>query len=85
MILRQMDDGFRIRIGIEHRAFAGEFILQFEKIFHDAVMHHHHLAGVADMRMGISGRRRAVRCPARVPDARRSIERGAADQIHQLR
>ncbi len=42
IFFNQVDDGFRIRFGMEYSALCRQFIPQSQVIFNDAVMHHHH-------------------------------------------
>ena len=70
VLFDQVDDGLGIRIRLEGHAFGGQFVFQFQEIFDDAVMHHHHTPIGAQMRMGVAGSWHAVGGPAGMADAR---------------
>ena len=66
----------------------GQFPLQVEIVFDDAVMHHHDASGAVAMRMGILLCRPAMRCPARMADAecalRRMVMQNASSRLRSL-
>ncbi len=82
MMLRQMNNGFSIRVRQKGHPFCAKLILDLEEIFHDAIMHNHHAARLPKVGMRIARRRSAVSRPARMADARRASERGFGDQFH---
>jgi hypothetical protein len=84
-MFHKMDDSFRVGIRLELYAFRDQFIFQLEKIFDDAVLHDNNSFRLTDVGMRVARVRRAMRCPARVPDSRRALDRRFADQINQLR
>jgi hypothetical protein len=56
-------------------AFFNQLLLELKIIFHDAVVHHHDLAGAVAMGMGILFRGPAMRGPAGVANPIASVER----------
>ena len=73
-MLHEMHDGLGIRLRLKLHAFRHQLILELQGIFHDAVLDNHNPLRLADMRMGVAGIGRAMRCPARVTDARRAVD-----------
>ena len=65
----QMHHNFRIRLAVEHIALGQQHFAQLQIVFDDAVMYDGKLAVIADMRMGVHIRRRAVRGPSGMTDA----------------
>ena len=69
----QMGDGLGVGLGDEDMAQRGEFVAQFAEILDDAVMHHRQLVG--GVGMGVVLGRAAMRRPAGVADADRTVQR----------
>jgi len=65
----QIDDRFGIGIRVKNRALSQQLIAQAEIILHNTVMDDDNLAIRAQVGMSILLVRRAVCCPARMPDA----------------
>ena len=79
---REMHDGLGIGVRLKGHALGAQFILEFEEIFDDAVLHHDHALGLAEMRMGVARLGRAVRGPARLADAGRAVDGRLLDQVY---
>ena len=79
----QMRHHLGIRFGLETMPGGLQFLPQLLEILDDPVVHHRDPLG--DMGMGIDGRRRAVRRPARMADADASLQRLAREQRFEFR
>ena len=75
VVIYELDEHFRVRLGIEGIAVMQEFFLDLAIVFDDAVVDAHDAAVIAAMGMGVGLRRVAVRRPARVPDAAAAADR----------
>src|SRR5579864_463946 len=84
IILYQMGDDFRIRLGSERVAFFDEPLLERKVVFDDPVVHHHDLAGAVAMGMGVLFRGTPVGRPAGVSDAVAAVERLKANDFFQI-
>ena len=76
-LLDEVGDDLGVGFGDELVALGGEFALQVEIVFDDAVVDHDDAAGAVAMRMGILFGGAAVRGPAGVADAEGAVERDA--------
>ncbi len=84
ILLHQMSNDFRIRLGGELVAFLDQLLFQAEIVLHNPVVHDHDLAGAVAVGMRIFFRRTAVRGPARVPNAVGAVQRLQADGFFQV-
>ena len=50
----QMDNDFRVRVGLENHPFTTEFLAQFEVVFNDTIVNDDVLAVHTDVRMRVS-------------------------------
>src|SRR5205807_188151 len=71
----QMDNDFRVRVGLENHPFTTEFLAQFEVVFNDTIVNDDVLAVHTDVRMRVSLTWLAVRRPACMSNACMTIER----------
>ena len=62
--------------------FCDQLILKLKEVFNNAVLHNDHPPGLTEMRVGIAGVGCAMRCPARMTDARRAVDGRLADEIN---
>ena len=69
---QQMGHGFRVRLRLESHAFFFELRFQLAVILDDAIVNDRHMP--RDVRMRIRLVRHAMRGPARVPDASRTLQ-----------
>ncbi len=83
--LHQVHDHLGVGVGVEHGAFSAELLAQLEEVLHDAVVHHHHFPGHAQVGMGVARRGRAVGRPARVPDAQVALHGRFCHHLCQAR
>ena len=75
VVIYELDEHFRVRLGIEGIAVMQEFFLDLAVVFDDAVVDSHDAAVIAAMGMSVGLRRVAVRRPARVADAAAAADR----------
>jgi hypothetical protein len=59
---------------LKGHTLGAEFIPQFQEVFHDAIVNHNDFPGAAQMRVGVAGRRRAMRSPTRMTDAHIAVQ-----------
>jgi hypothetical protein len=94
--VHEVGDDFRVGLAGEDVAARLELRVQLLMVLDDAVVHQRHAPGahrlggghagaVAEMRMRVVHRRRAVRRPARVRDAGRALQATAGHLLQQLR
>ena len=83
--LDQLHDHFGVGVRVEVDAFAVEFFAQFEVIFDDAVVDDDEFAVHAEVRVRVALGGRAVRCPARMPDADAAGDRVSQQFSRRLR
>ena len=69
VVIYELDEHFRVRLGIEGIAVMQELFLDLAIVFDDAVVDTHDAAVIAAMGMSVGLRGVAVRRPARVADA----------------
>ena len=82
VVFEHLRDDLGIRFRNELHAAAHQVVFEVQVIFDDAVVHDGKFAALARLRVRIDVARRAVRRPARVPDAERARHRFAAvDQV----
>ncbi len=62
----------------------GEFVLQLKIVFDNPVVNHDDASRAIAMRMRVLFRRPPMRCPARVPDAERALQRMLAQHLLQV-
>jgi hypothetical protein len=72
--LDQVDDHLRVRVRVEDRPFIDKILAQFQEIFYDAVMHHHHFTGHAKVWVGVASVWLAVGCPACMSDPQLTVQ-----------
>ena len=70
----EMGDDLGVGFGDEFVALGGEFALEIEVVFDDAVVDDDDAAGAVAMRMGVLFSGAAVGCPASVADAESAVE-----------
>ena len=75
VVIYELDEHFRVRLGIKGIAVMQELFLDLAVVFDDAVVDTHDAAVVAAMGVGVGLRRVAVRRPARVADAAAAADR----------
>ena len=75
VVIYELDEHFRVRLGIEGIAVIEELFLDLAVVLDDAVVDTHDAAVIAAMGMSVGLRRVAVRRPARVPDAAAAADR----------
>jgi hypothetical protein len=80
----QVDDHLGVGVAAEFVARALQHRAQFQKILHDAVLHHHQIAVGAGVGMGVALAGGAMRRPARMPDADAAGERRTGDGLLQV-
>ena len=54
IMLHQMHDGFSVRFRLKFHALCDQFILEFQEVFDDAVLHDHDPLRLAEMRMRVA-------------------------------
>ncbi len=84
IMFHKMDDGLGIGLRLEFDALRDELILDLEEVLHDTVLDYDHAPGLPHMRMRVARVRRAMRCPARMPDSRRAVDGRFIDEVDQL-
>ncbi len=84
VFFHQVGDHFRVGFGGELVAFRLELLLQLQVILNDPVVNHRHGLMAIAMRVGVLLRGRAVRGPARVPDAVRAVHGIEANLLFQI-
>ena len=73
-----------IGLGLELVAFALQLLLELQVVFDDAVVDYDDIALAVAMGVRVLLSGTAVRGPAGVPDAERSIDRAQADGLFQI-
>src|ERR1700686_1265521 len=84
VLLNQVRDDFRVRLGRELVSFSDQLLLERQVVLNDSVVHDYDLAGAIAMWVRVFFRRTAVSCPARVPDTISAVERLQADYFFQI-
>ena len=82
--MNEMDDDLGVGVAVEGIAFSLQFGAQFEKILHNAILHHDQIAVLTAVGMGVALAWRAMGRPTRMPQANRArhrciVEKGLAD------
>ena len=72
IIIQQVGDHFRIRLGYKHIPVALQLLFQLQIIFNDPVVDHHDTLILVKMRVGIHIRRRTMGRPAGMADTKGS-------------
>ncbi len=85
MVFHHVDDGFGVGLGLELHAFGGQLILELQEVLDDAVVHDDNPARLSDVRVSISGGRRAMRGPTRVPHAWCALDGRTLNEFYELR
>ena len=80
----QLHDHFGVGVGLELDAFRRQFLAQFQVVFDNAVVDDDEIAVHADVGMGVVFGGRAVRRPARMPDADLPADRVAFQSGAQI-
>jgi hypothetical protein len=84
VLLHQVRDHFRVRLGAELVAFFHQLMLQRQIIFDDTVVHHHDVAMAVAMRMRVLLGRPPVRGPASMPDPVQPLQRIQLQDVFQI-
>ena len=84
VLFHEVSDDFGVGFGDELVAFFFQLALQLDVILHDAVVDDDDLPGAVAMRVRVFFGRTAVRGPARVADAVRSVDRGLPDDFFEI-
>ena len=84
VFFHQVGDDFGVGFGDELVALFFELPLQFDVIFHDAVVDDDDLAGAVAVRMRVFFRGAPVRGPARVADAVGAVDRRLPDHFFEI-
>src|SRR3954451_3958022 len=85
LLFDQMGDDFRVRLRLELMSRFLQALLEREEVLDNAVVDDHDLSGAVAMRMGIVLVRLAVRRPARVTHAERTVQRLVAELRFEVR
>ncbi len=83
-LLDEVGDDFGVGFGDELVALRGEFALEVEIVFDDAVVDDDDAAGAVAMRMGVFFGGAAVGCPAGVADAEGAVEGMFAEDFFEI-
>ena len=84
VFFHQVGDHFRVGFGGELVAFGFKLLLQLQVILNDPVVNHRHGLMAIAVGVGVLLRGRAVRGPARVPDAVRAVHGIEANLLFQI-
>ena len=74
-VLDQVNDDFRIGIGVEFDSLECKFLAQLQEVLDDAVVDHNHLAGRPDVRVCVPRAGFAMRSPTGVSNAKQPLDR----------
>ena len=81
-MLNKMHNGLCVCIRLKHHAFRGQFVLEFQEVFNNTVLHNDDALRLSEVRMSVACAWRTVSCPTRMTNTWRAINRRFANKVN---